>query len=94
MATLTITEKSRQAIGNRLQIVSHVVLGANAVGAITVTAASLGLNYIDSCQMSPGTFTSAVAADWHLSDSSGLYINILIATATAADAFELLTIGY
>ena len=94
MATLTITEKSRIAIGNKLQVLSNIVLGANAVVAITVTAASLGLNYIESCQMTPGTFTSAVAADWHLSTVSGLYIDILIATATAADAFELLTIGY
>ena len=94
MATLTITQKSRIAIGNRLQIISHVVVGGAAAGSLTVTAASLGLNYIDGCQLSPGVETSADLGDWFLSTVSGAYIDMNITSADVSDSFELLVVGY
>jgi len=94
MATLTITEKSRIAIGNRLQIISHVVVGAAAAGSLTVTAGSIGLNYIDGCQLSPGVETSADLGDWFLSTTSGAYIDMNITSADVSDSFELLAVGY
>ena len=93
MATLTITEKSRHAIGNRLQVASKIVVGAGTSGSLTVTAASLGLNYIDSCMLTPGTVTSADLNDWHLSTASGTYIDLTLTSADVGDSFELLTIG-
>ena len=94
MATLTITERSRQTIGSRLQIISHIVMGAAAAGAVTVTAASLGLNNIEACQLSPGLETSTVLGDWFLSTTSGKYIDFHMTTADASDSFELMVIGY
>jgi hypothetical protein len=94
MATLTITELSRQAIGNRLQVVSQVVVGAATSGSLTVTAASLGLNYIDSVQLSPKVETSADLGDWFLSTITGTFIDMNITSADANDSFVLTAIGY
>lgn len=93
MATLAITEKSRAAIGNRLRVAYGITVGAAAT-ALTVTAASLGLNYIDSCLLTPGTVTSADINDWHLSTSSGTYIDITLTSADVGDVFELMVFGF
>ena len=94
MATLTITEKSRQNIGNRLQIIAHVVVGVAATAALTVTAASLGLNNIDACQLSPTVLVSAGLGDFFLSTTSGAYIDMNVASAAVSDSFELMVVGY
>jgi len=93
MATLAITEKSRQAIGNRLRVTSEITVGAAAT-ALTVTAASLGLSHIDSCLLTPGTVTSADIGDWHLSTASGPYIDITLTSADVGDVFGLMVVGF
>lgn len=94
MATLTITEKSRQNIGNRLQIIAHCVVAVAATGALTVTAASLGLNNIDGCQLSPGVLVSAALGDFFLSTTSGAYVDMNVTSAAVDDSFDLLVVGY
>lgn len=94
MATLTITERSRASIGNRLRVACGVVVGAGTSGSLTVTAASLGLSHIDSCHLTPGTVTSADINDWHLSTASGAYIDLTLTSADVGDAFELMVVGF
>ena len=91
---LTITQRSRIAIGNRLQIVAHCVTSTSTAGAMTVTAVSLGLNHIDGCQLSPGKMTSADLGDWFLSTTTGKYVDMNVTSLDANDSFELLVVGY
>ena len=92
MSILTISEKVRGDIGGK-EFRAFEVTVASAQAALTVTAASCGMNHFDHVLAQGGAMTSADIGDWFLSTSSGPYIDINVLCADVGDKFELWAIG-
>ena len=93
MATLTITDVVRCSLGGKAFRVCKCVVGAEAYGALTVTAGSIDLASIEIAFCVPGTVSGLAVADFQMSTSTGAYVDFNVTTADANDIFYIWAVG-
>lgn len=89
----TITEKARGDIGGKAWRFYSWVATAGAAATMTLTAASIGLSYIETCMAMQGKVTS-FDAGLRMSTDAGAYVDFVTTSIDVGDEFFFQVTGW